>query len=66
MCLAYHFAHEHLGIENPMRVGNHPSCHREYGPEETEVEQHRSVRGDLEVEENVWVEDGGDCEHSCE
>ena len=56
-------AHEQLRVEHPVLLRDHPPRDCEDRSKDGEVEEHRAVRRDLEVEEEVRVDDGGEKEH---
>lgn len=53
----HYFHHEHLRVEYSVILRNHSSCHGEYTTENADVEKDCSMRRNLEMEENVWIED---------
>lgn len=52
--------HEHFRVEYPILFGNHAPRGRKETAEEGKVEKDRAVRGNLEVDEKVRVDDGGE------
>ena len=52
--------HEHFRVEYPVLFGDHAARHRKDTAEEGKVEEDGAVRRDLEVDEVVGVDDGGE------
>ena len=58
--------HEQLRVEHAVLLGDHAARGGEHGAEDGDVEEDGPVRGDFEVEEDIWVDDGREHEHGCE
>lgn len=52
--------HEHFRVEHPILFGNHPPRNRKDTTEEGKVEKDRAVRSNLEVDEKVRIDGGGE------
>jgi hypothetical protein len=52
--------HEHFRVEHPILFGNHAARNRQETTEEGKVEKDRAMRSNLEVDEKVRVDDGGE------
>jgi hypothetical protein len=58
--------HEHLRVKDVVVVRGHPSRDGKNASEESDIEEDASVGRDLEVDNKVWVEDGGEKEDGSE
>ena len=52
--------HEHFRVEYPVLFGDHAARNREGTTKERKVKEDRAVRSNLEVDEEVRVDDGGE------
>jgi hypothetical protein len=52
--------HEHFRVEYPVLFGDHAARNRKDTTEDGKVEEDRAVRSNLEVDEKVRVDDGGE------
>lgn len=59
-------AHEILRIDDLVLVRNHAARDSEHSPKDSDVEEHRSSRRDLEMEEGVRIDEGEEDEDGCE
>ena len=51
---------EHFRVENPILFGDHAPRNCKDTTKEGKVEKDRAVRGNLEVDEKVRIDDGGE------
>ena len=52
--------HEHLRVEHPVLLGYHATHDCNHTTKDRKVEEDRAMRGNFEVNEEVWVNDGGE------
>ncbi len=52
--------HEYFRVEHPVLFGNHTPRNRKDTTEEGKVEKDRAVRSNLEMDEKIRVDDGGE------
>lgn len=64
--VCYDFFHQQFGIKNPIVFWNHTSCDGEDRSKNSKVKEDRSMRGNLEIEEKVRIQDCGKEENSSE
>jgi hypothetical protein len=59
VCVLDDGLHEHFRVEYPVLFGDHAARDRKDTTKEGKIEKDRAVRGDLEVDEMIGVDDGG-------